>query len=137
MEDGGSNDEQFPARFSGNSRSSIFDPRSSILHPRSSVLLHFAVRDTGIGIPADKQQLIFGAFAQADTSTTRKYGGTGLGLAICRQLVGLMGGRIWVESEPGKGSTFHFTALLGVGQSSRATERLADLPALEGLPVLV
>ncbi|HYT92116.1 MAG TPA: response regulator [Gemmataceae bacterium] len=95
------------------------------------------MRDTGIGIPADKQQLIFGAFAQADTSTTRKYGGTGLGLAICRQLVGLMGGRIWVESEPGKGSTFHFTALLGVGQSSRATERLADLPALEGLPVLV
>jgi signal transduction histidine kinase/CheY-like chemotaxis protein len=74
------------------------------------VTLHFTVNDTGIGIPAEKHETIFGAFAQADASTTRRYGGTGLGLTISARLVTMMGGRIWLESESGKGSKFHFTA---------------------------
>jgi PAS domain S-box-containing protein len=78
--------------------------------------LHFAVRDTGVGIPADKLKLIFDPFTQADSSTTRRFGGTGLGLTISSKLVKHMGGRMWVESKPSGGSCFHFTMLFGLAQ---------------------
>jgi PAS domain S-box-containing protein len=104
---------------------------------RDEARLHFSVQDTGIGIPAEKQAVIFEAFAQADGSTTRKYGGTGLGLTISMQLASLMGGRLWVESETGRGSIFHFTAVLRVGHGSVARRILVPPPKLDGMRVLV
>ena len=99
--------------------------------------LQFSVADSGIGIEPKKHSLIFEAFAQADTSTTRNYGGSGLGLAICARLVGLMGGRIWVNSVVGRGSTFHFTARFGLA----AGNPVAIVPSIESellhLPVIV
>jgi PAS domain S-box-containing protein len=101
------------------------------------IRLHIRVRDTGIGIPADKLKLIFAPFTQADSSTTRIYGGTGLGLAITSQLVELMGGNIWVESELEKGSTFHFTLTLDLQTASEEQPVPARYEDLVNLPVLV
>jgi len=99
--------------------------------------LHFTVKDTGTGIPESKQQRIFEPFSQADESMARKYAGTGLGLSICAKLVEIMGGRIWVESELGKGSTFHFTVNLPVHDGSMALRPFHKTENLQNVRVLV
>jgi two-component system, sensor histidine kinase and response regulator len=100
-----------------------------------NIVIHTQIRDTGIGIAADKFDAIFEVFKQADGSTTRKYGGTGLGLSISRKLATLMGGRIWVESTVGEGTTFHFTAVMK--KASRTSRTTQDVRDFQGLKVLV
>ena len=121
-----------------------FTPQGSVLLrvEKSSVtedeaVLHFAVVDTGIGVPPEKQKDIFQAFTQSDASMTRTHGGTGLGLTISSRLVEMMGGRLWLESAPGHGSTFHFAVRLGLWKNSPSAPELASPTELEGLSVLV
>ncbi len=98
---------------------------------------YFAVRDTGVGVPNEWKGRIFEAFVQADGSNTRRHGGTGLGLSICSHLVGFMGGRMWMESEVGKGSTFYFTVQLGPAEPPGSKMELPHMDVLRSLPVLV
>jgi CheY-like chemotaxis protein len=100
-------------------------------------LLHFSVRDTGIGIPLDRQSRLFKSFQQVDASTTRHYGGTGLGLAICKRLAELMGGKIWVESESAKGSVFHFTIVAKAAAASAPPSWQNAQAQLSGKRILV
>jgi len=99
--------------------------------------LHFSVRDTGIGIPEDRKNRLFQSFSQIDASTTRRYGGSGLGLAICKSLTEMLGGRIWVESQLGVGSTFHFTIRTQAEETSLPVYRSTDQPFLAGRRILV
>jgi signal transduction histidine kinase/DNA-binding response OmpR family regulator len=106
-------------------------------HAEGATVLHFSVRDTGVGVPIEKQDKIFEAFSQADGSMTRKYGGTGLGLTICRRLVELMGGRIWMESPPHAGSTFHFLIRLAIQETPAARLAPIEPEQLNGLRTLI
>lgn len=113
------------------------DADASGAMPHGRYEIHFAVKDTGIGIPPDRLGHIFDSFTQVDASTTRKYGGTGLGLAISKRLVEAMGGRIWVESEPDDGSTFHFTIQAESAPFTRPAYMAGEQPILKGRRVLI
>jgi signal transduction histidine kinase/CheY-like chemotaxis protein len=112
-------------------------PDHPTLLPTSYSLLHFSVRDTGIGIPPDRMDRLFKSFSQVDASTTRRYGGTGLGLAISNRLVEMMGGEMWVESEAGAGSTFHFTIQAEAAPMPQPVYLREEHPTLEGRRVLI
>jgi signal transduction histidine kinase/CheY-like chemotaxis protein len=99
--------------------------------------LHFTVIDTGIGIPNDKREAIFNPFTQADTSTTRNYGGTGLGLTICTRLVSMMGGKVWLESEVGRGSQFHFTVRMKVMEGRSEPKVIMPIGGLHSVKVMI
>ncbi len=103
----------------------------------SGVVIHFSVRDTGAGIAPENKTTIFAAFTQADNSITRRHGGTGLGLTICKRLIEMMDGRIWVESELSRGSTFHFTSRFAIQQTVTAPAQSVEMSMLQGLPVWV
>jgi two-component system, sensor histidine kinase and response regulator len=118
-------------------RGEIFIDVSLESSPADSACLHFQVRDTGVGIPQHKQQTIFEAFAQADNSMARKYGGTGLGLSICARLVEMMNGKIWVESQMGVGSVFHFTSTWTVKEREQDAATQLSAAELRDVPVLI
>ena len=102
-----------------------------------SRVIRFTVADTGIGIPEEKQEFIFSPFTQADSSTTREYGGTGLGLTICARMVAMMEGRIWLESEVGRGTQFHFTVRLKLSSKKAESDVMVPLETLNDLRILV
>ncbi len=112
-------------------------PEASPEAPPGRLGVRVSVRDSGIGIPEDKHGIIFESFAQADSSVSRRFGGTGLGLSICRNLVGLFGGRIWVESKPGEGSVFTFTAFFDRGDEARASARSNPAPLAGSGPLAI
>src|SRR5262249_8842311 len=99
--------------------------------------IHLAVRDSGIGIPRERFDLLFQSFSQVDVAIQRRYGGTGPGLAVCRKLAELIGGRVWADSEPGQGSTFHATIPFAAAQPGTADASAASLPSLAHLRVWV